>query len=222
MLQTAADSLPTTQPDTAALLDALLHAIPHDLRSPLLTVSLSGELLRQELGAEAARDATGAAAVALEALTQGARDMERMLDAIARLARARVRPLEGRQTPLRMLLGGHVVVSDEADVASCLVHIDLLLVHELLEATCGEDPASIEVTLTDRFAVLEMPRPTALDDVRGLPLLALCASLQQHAGTPVEDLAVGQLVIERLGGALEVDAARVRVWLPRANATDAR
>ncbi len=217
MVQSAADALPLVRADTDALLDALLYAVPHDLRSPLLTLSLSAELLREVMSERVQAEPAGTGAVALDALKHGARELERMLQALASVSRARQRVLEPSHTPLRMLLGGHVVLSDEIDLARCLVTIDPLLVSELIDAICGEDPAPIEVTVTDHFAVLRLPHPAGIGDVRGAPLVALVESLQHHAGTPVEELAAGQVIVERLGGALDVDPSRVRVWLARAN-----
>lgn len=217
MVQFAADALPVARADTEALIDALLYAVPHDLRSPLLTLSLSAELLREVLGEGLRAEPSGSSAVALDALKHGARELERMLQALARVSRARRRALEARHTPLRLLLGGHVVLSDEVDLARCLVTVDALLVRELLDAICGDDPATVEVVVTDRFAVLRLPHPPGIGDVRGAPLVALVESLQLHAGSPIEDLAAGQVLLERLGGALQVDQSGVRIWLPCAD-----
>ena len=69
--------------------EALLESVAHDLRSPLLTMALSADLL-QDAGA-AAREQ-----VAYAALREGIRDLERMLDAVTTLSRAARRTLTPR------------------------------------------------------------------------------------------------------------------------------
>jgi len=138
-----------------------------------------------------------------------------MLQALTLISRARRRPLEASRAPLRLLLGGHVVISDDGDLGSRLVSVDPIAVREIIDAVCGEDPTEIHVRLTDDFAVLRLPSTEALADVRGGPLVTLAQSLQMHAGTLVESLAAAQVVTERFGGRLEVDEHGVHVWLPR-------
>ena len=66
----------TVDPDL--LLEALLYSVSHDLRSPLLTLSLAGELIAESLGARLREDPSNSGLVALDALQHGARDLERM------------------------------------------------------------------------------------------------------------------------------------------------
>ena len=70
-----------TERRDAAHFESLLSTISHDLRSPLLTISLSAELLQD------ARH-VGSEDVALDALREGVRDLGRMLDAVTTLSRA--------------------------------------------------------------------------------------------------------------------------------------
>lgn len=203
----------TVDPDL--LLEALLYSVSHDLRSPLLTLSLAGELIAESLGARLREDPSNSGLVALDALQHGARDLERMLQALTAISRARRRPLEASGAPLRMLLGGHVVISDDGDLGGRLVSVDPIAVREIIDTVCGEEPTEIHVRLTDDFAVLRLPGPEALAEVRGAPLVTLVQSLQMHAGTLVESLAAAQVVTERLGGRVEVDGNGVQLWLPR-------
>ncbi len=204
------------QPD--AILDALLYSVSHDLRSPLLTLSLSAELIREAVPAAAAHD-PGAAGVALDALKHGAQDLERMLHALTVVSRARRRPLEPRVVSLRMLLGGHIVISDAVAPERVRVRLDPEPFRELLDRLCGEDPAEIQLTSTDHHVVCRIPARVELPPLDGSPLIELSRSLQMHAGTVVEDLASFQVQLARLDVATEVGEGAVRVWLPLAQET---
>jgi His Kinase A (phospho-acceptor) domain len=212
-------SLPASAAPPAELpediLDALLYSVSHDLRSPLLTLSLSAELIRESIPPELARDG-GTAAVALDALKNGAHDLERMLHALTAVSRARRRPLESRRVPLRMLLGGHVVLSDAVDLERLIVVIDPDAFRELLDRLCGEDPAKIRLELTDTHVVCRVPARVELPPMDASPLLELSRSLQTHAGSIVETLASLQVQSARQSVAFEVDGDAVRVWLPLA------
>ena len=131
-----------------------------------------------------------------------------MLQALTSISRARRRPLESVRAPLRLLLGGHVVLSDAGDLGNRLVLVDPIAVREIIDAVCGDDPAEVQVSLTGTYAVLHL---TLVDP-------ALAQSLHRHSGTVVEALAAGEMVLERLGGGVEVDHDGVRLWLPRADA----
>ncbi|MFA7248606.1 MAG: hypothetical protein WC273_03155 [Dehalococcoidia bacterium] len=202
-----------TDPDD--LVEALLFSVSHDLRSPLLTLSLAGELISESLG-DRLRAESSSGLVALDALQHGARDLERMLQALTVVSRARRRPLETSRSPLRLLLGGHVVISEAGDLGSRLVAVDPLAVREIIDAVCGEEPAEIHVSLSEAFALLRLPLDEALADVRGAPLVALAHSLQRHAGTLVEALGAAQVMLERSGGHIAIADEGVHVWLPRA------
>lgn len=137
-----------------------------------------------------------------------------MLQALTSVSRARRRPLEPSRAPLRLLLGGHLVISDDVDLRSQLVSTDPIAVREILDAMCGDDPAEILVRLTDDYAVLRLPLDDALAEVRGAPLAALAGSLQMYSGTLVEALAAGQTVLERIGGRIVIEDDGVHLWLP--------
>ncbi len=186
----------------------------HDLRSPLLTLSLAGELIEESLGDRLREESSSSGLIALDALQHGAKDLERMLQALTSVSRARRRPLEPSRAPLRLLLGGHLVISDDVDLRSQVVSTDPIAVREIIDGLCGDDPAEIAVRLTDDYAVLRLPLDDALAEVRGAPLAALAGSLQMHAGTVVEALAAGQTVLERMGGRIAVEDDGVHLWLP--------
>jgi len=197
------------------LLDALLSSVSHDLRSPLLTLSLSAELIREsvrEAAGEAESD--GSTEVALDAMKIGTEDLERMLKALATIARARRRDHETRPVPLRMLLGGHIVISDFADLERLIVAVDATPIRELLDLLCGEDPSEIELTRTDSHVVLSIPSRVALPELDASPLLALASALPLHAGTVIEDLASLQLQLARQSCVIELEGGVVRLWLP--------
>lgn len=196
-----------------ALLDALLYSVSHDLRSPLLTLSLSAELIRESVQPQGTREG-GTAAVALDALKSGAEDLERMLHALTTVSRARRRPLEPRRVPLRLLLGGHLVISDAAGLDLLRVTLDADPFRELLDRLCGEDPAEIQLTRTDSHMICRIPSRVELPALEGSPLAELTGSLHTHAGTIVEDLASIQVQLARQGVPMEVLGGVVRLWLP--------
>ena len=135
--------------------------------------------------------------------------------ALAVVSRARRRPLETTYAPLRLLLGGHIVISDDGDLGNRLVGVDPIAVREIIDALVGDEPAELQVSLLDSYVVLRMPLDESLSEVRGGPLVAMAQSLQRYAGTPVETLAAGQVVLERFGGGLDITDAGVQLWLPR-------
>lgn len=205
---------PPAAVDLQALVDALLYSVSHDLRSPLLTLSLSADLLDEAIGEQVRGPGhPSGAAVALDALRQGARDLERMLQALTQVSRARRRVLGGRRARLRMLLGGHVVLSDEGDLGNCAVAIDPLPVRELFDALSGEDPLEIRVSRIDDYIILDVAVPL-LPPLEQSPLSVLAGSLHAHAGGIVERLAVAQVLLERQGGALAGIEQGIRLWLP--------
>ena len=53
--------------------------------------------------------------------------------------------------------------------------------------------------------MLRLPLPHGCEELRGGPLPALVESLQRYAGTPVEELAAGQVIVERQGGAVNAE-----------------
>ncbi len=214
MIQPTTDAVAPRPVDPDVLVEALLYSVSHDLRSPLLTLSLAGELIAESLG-DRLREEPSSGLVALDALEHGARDLERMLQALATVSRARRRPLEPVHAHLRMLLGGHIVLSDAGDLGSRVVQVDPVAVREIIDAVCGDDPVEVQVQVLDAFVVLRLPTDAALDDVEGAPLVTLARSLQRHAGTLIETLAAAEVVMERCGGGLDITDGRVRLWLAR-------
>ena len=207
-------SPPSAVPKTESpedILDALLFSVSHDLRSPLLTLSLSAELIRESVDAA---DQAGNTAVALDALKQGAEDLERMLSALTTVSRARRREQEIRTLPVRVLLGGHVVSSNVEHPEGLTVRVDATPVRELIDRLCGEDPAEIRLGRTETHVILRIPSRADLPVLDGSPLIALARSLQLWAGTIVEDLASLQLQLARQAVPMELAEGAVYVWLP--------
>ena len=191
------------------LLDSLLYAVSHDLRSPLLTMTLSAELLETALGDEARQ--SEAARVAFGSMQQGAQDLERMLQTITLLSRARRKQLEPAQAPLKLILGGYDVASD-ADLLSRVARIDPLQVREMLDAVAGAGDLHVRATTEGARVDLEIAVPEL--EQGPSPLHAVAGSLKQYAGTSVEALAVGQILLERQGGAVRGEPGRVVISLP--------
>jgi signal transduction histidine kinase len=188
--EAAATSLAAAAPQ---LLDSLLYAVSHDLRSPLLSVSLSAQLLDHQLG-DAATDGTREALGALQA---AAGDLERMLAALNALSRAARRQAEPTEVALSDLL--------HAAPAATTV-LDDLTAADLRTAM----PDVAFATIEGATAALRWP----LDGADGSPLQALAGSLHVHAGTPIEALACLQITLERHGASLAADGGEVTVRLP--------
>ncbi|MCA9846689.1 MAG: hypothetical protein KC458_03415 [Dehalococcoidia bacterium] len=200
----------TAQTDVEqVLLDSLLYAVSHDLRSPLLTMTLSAELLETSLGDEVAR--SEAAKVAFGSMQQGAQDLERMLQTLTLLSRARRKQLEPAQAPLKLILGGYEVTSD-TDLSGRIARIDPLQVREMLDAVAGEADLEVRATMDGARVDLEFAVPEL--EQGPSPLHAVAGSLKQYAGTTVETLAVGQVLLERQGGAVRGEPGRVVISLP--------
>jgi signal transduction histidine kinase len=214
MAQVTVNTPPPLPADPDSLVEALLYSVSHDLRSPLLTLSLAGELIAESLGDRLREEPSSSGVIALDALQHGTRDLERMLQALTSVSRARRRPLEQSRAPLRLLLGGHLVISDAGDLGSRQVGVDPIAIREIIDAVCGEDPAEIAVSLDDTYALLRLPLDASLAEVRGGPLVTLAQSLQLHAGTLVETLAAAEVVLVRCGGRAEIADDGVRLWLP--------
>ena len=179
--------------------EALLESVAHDLRSPLLTMALSAELL-QDAGA-AAREQ-----VAYGALREGIRDLERMLDAVTTLSRAARRTLVTRSA-----LAG--VVPRELLPQDIGIDADARLVAELIDAL-GPD-AEFALRLEEGVVELSGSLPAPPDLAARSPLTALLDSLKAYAGGIVERLAAIELQAARQGGTLTVVDGRAALRLPR-------
>ncbi len=192
------------------LLDSLLYAVSHDLRSPLLTMSLSAELLQTALGDQVTL--SEGARVALGSMRQGAQDMERMLQTLTLLSRARRQPLAPSRAPLRLILGGYELTSDVGGLAARVARIDPLPVREMLDGVAGDGDLRVRAAIRPDRVDLEVEVPEL--EQGPSPLHAVAGSLKQYAGTSVATLAVGQILLERQGGAVRGEPGRVVISLP--------
>jgi signal transduction histidine kinase len=179
-------------------------------------MSLSTDLIEDALRASGTQTGETSVSVALDALRHGAKDMERMLQGLTLLSRAYNGAVEPARAPLRLVLAGHLVISDASDLNETLIAVDPMVVRELLDAVASDDAAELRVRIQEGFALIEVAAP---DLVAGgvSPLMALAASLTYGAGTAVETLAVRQVLIERHGGRVCVEGGRLEVWLPLAD-----
>ena len=188
------------------IVDALLYSISHDLRSPLLTLSLSGQLLRESVGAEA----TERTAPLLDGMEAAAADLERMLQALTVLSRARRRRLDVGPVALDVLLDG---IEVRGDLEGVDVEADTDLVRELCE-WCDSAAEVQQVGDVVRLTAA----PPVLPEHEDTPLLALTQSLQRYAGTALERLAAFQVAFARAGVGLALEGDRLRLELPRSGA----
>ena len=182
------------------LLDSLLYAVSHDLRSPLLTVSLSAQLLQHTLAdveVEGTDDALGGLRAACD-------DLERMLAAMNALSRASKRASDPLEVDLGSLCG---------NAPAATVTLDESTAAELRAAV----PAEATATLDGASTLIRWP----LDDIEGSPLAALAGSLQSYAGGPIEALACLEIALDRHGGTLAVVDTQVTVRLPLTTAASA-
>ncbi len=198
--------------DGFELLDAVLYSTSHDLRSPLLSMTLSAELLQESLPPGAAAEGS-TAAIALEAMRHGAKDLERMLQALTLVSRARRRQLEVSTLPLRELLAGRRTAAEPGDLT---VTVDVAVIDEALDSFAADATAVIAVEASAHEVSLLLPPPVDAPEFEGSPVAALLGSLQNYAGTPVERLAASEVLVARSGGKLLVDASGVRLSLPLA------
>lgn len=194
------------------LLGSLLYAVSHDLKSPLLTISLGHELLTGTL-----RPESEPARVALDSLQHGIRDLERLLDAVTRLSRAYHRELSSDPVSLTQLLSGRVVIAGEIG-GPLTAPIDPRPLIEVLDRLGGETPAPRLCLATETDAAIltiTLPATTPRPEEEGpTPLELLTRSLHTYAGTPVEHLAVLQLQLDRQGGGVCLQGADAHIRLP--------
>ena len=206
---TPPELVPALAPD--GWLGLLLFSASHDLKSPLLTVSLSGELLAGADGdAERAR-------LAFETLQHGVHDLERMLEALMALSRATRRTLEARPVPLQQLLRGQLVLSDDPEATRLLVAADPRPVLEGLAALTNGGATEVRLHRDDTAAQLDVRAAVPLPALPGpSPLAALLGSLEAHAGGVVQALAAVELQLARQAATLRIAGDRVHIGLPLA------
>jgi signal transduction histidine kinase len=212
----ASDDVGMSDPSTEAvrlnaLLDALLFSASHDLRSPLLAISLSAELI--ERGGEGVEEAK-------RALHTGAADLERMLSALTMLSRARRRELTIAPTPLGDLLSGQVVISEVPELASLRVAVDAATIAELLATLAEHGPIEVQVGVEGDAVGCDFALRADIDNSDASdvsPLATLVSSLERHAGTAIEALAAHEVVLARQGAALTHVDGRLVVSLPLAD-----
>ncbi len=196
-------------PAADELLTALLRSVSHDLASPLLTLSLSVELLAENH----ATTADERTRVGREAMQHGLQEFQRLLDAVTAISRARGRTLTPQLLSVRDLLGGQVVISDD-DLSDVLVSLDPRCVQELLAALGGDRPAQVNLDIDAIEARFSVALPPSIEAFFGSPLYALLSSLQAHAGTTMVALAAAQVQLERQGGAVRCADGRAHFALP--------
>ncbi|MDA1010737.1 MAG: hypothetical protein O2888_04610 [Chloroflexi bacterium] len=202
-----------------AIVDALLYSVSHDLRSPLLTMTLSADLIEDglsALGEQAALPQT--TVLGLDAIRRGAADLERMLEALTVLSRARRQVLSPARSPLALVLSGYRVSGDSTTIAASAVAVDALELREFIDAVTGDDDATVDVGFHRHQVEL-----TVCTDVEALadapPLAVLVGSLHQFAGGSVQDLAARQALLERRGCHFSAAAGRITVGVPLEAAT---
>ena len=204
-------SASTASPD--ALLDALRYSASHDLKSPLLSLSLSADLIVQSLPPNDDR-----IRVALDGLRHGSKDIERMLDALTAISRARRRELRPGNASLRGTLAGHAVISDLEQLDRLVPGVDPGVLTDLLTGLFGERPGELRISSVPQGVMLDAPFPAGGAACEGSALEALLNSLTTHAGTTVETLAALEVLLRRQGGDLLVERGRVHVRLPLVSA----
>ncbi len=213
MARATTSAAATVATDADKLLDLLLYAVSHDLKSPLLTLSLSGELIAQALP-----DGGDRARLALDGLKHGAKDLERMLDAVTAISRARRRPLEEETVALAESLGAHGALSEWEVPDGLALAVDRRVIGEVLATLAGDEPSELALKVDMGAVELSAPLPDGCPQCDGSPLEALLQSLTTYAGTAVEYLAALQTQLERQGGTVTVDNAVAHVRLPLAAA----
>ena len=198
----------------ADALDGLLRSVSHDLRSPLLTISLGSELIADTVPADNDR-----AALALDSLRSGVKDMERMLDAITLISRARNRALAAEPFQLMPLLGDHRVISDVDDLERLRVRVDPRIVTETLAATTLGSTVELALAVDESMVYITLPLPDDAPECEGSPLAELMGALRIHAGTVIANVGALHAQLERQGGTMSASGGRLRLSLPRVEAT---
>jgi hypothetical protein len=197
----ARSAAPSIADDAPALLDSLLYSVSHDLRSPLLSVSLSAQLIEHALGKRETSEVPNPIAEALGGLKAACDDLERMLAALNAVSRAARRRAEPVSVPLASLCDTPIedaIALD--DVTAQELRLALAAATDSPVATI--EGASARVTWSVDRAI---EGPSALAE--------LAASLQRHAGTSIERLACLEVALRGAGGSLAVDGNVVTATL---------
>lgn len=193
-------------------IDPLLYSVSHDLRSPLLTLSLSADLLVGTAEPTDQGQRTG-----IQGLKHGAKEMERMLDAVAVLSRAYRKPLDAETTPLSEVIAGFEdCLQGEPDTEQVRVAVDARVVRELLETLRGEQDAEVTIAVTAEELRIESPAPESEYGLAASPLETLFGSLTAHAATQVQQLSEVQVQLARQAGTIAFEDGRTVARVPLA------
>ena len=189
------------------LLGMLLSSVAHDLKSPLIALSLGAELLAET-------EVPQQRAIASDSIRQGVRDMERMLDAVAAVSASRRQPLQLETITVGDALAGVEVESTTAGWEGRSMTVDRQFMLHLVEFGGGPGNARAGLDMQADAVAITIAAPESTELPSGSPLAALLSSLHEHAGTAVQDLAVLQLLSARQDGDLSMSADGVTVTLP--------
>lgn len=197
------------------IIDPLLYAVAHDLKSPLLTLSLSADLLLSD-----AEPADHGQRIAVQGLTEGSKEIERMIDSLAVLSRAYRKSLDAGTTPLtELLVDFEGYLRGEPDIERSRVAVDGRVVRTLLEMLRDEQPDAIVIDVTATELRIEAPAPESEYGIGASPLQTLFGSLTAHAGTQVQTLAEVQVQLGRQAGSITFEDDRTIVRVPLATAS---
>ena len=197
------------------IIDPLLYAVAHDLKSPLLTLSLSADLLLSD-----AEPADHGQRIAVQGLTEGSKEIERMIDSLAVLSRAYRKSLDPGTTPLtELLVDFEGYLRGEPDIERFRVAVDGRVVRTLLEMLRDEQPDAIVIDVTATELRIEAPAPESEYGIGASPLQTLFGSLTAHAGTQVQTLAGVQVQLGRQAGSITFEDDRTIVRVPLATAS---
>ncbi len=204
-----------SEPDIDQLfefLDPLLDSISHDLKSSLLTLSLSADLL-----VGAAEPFDDAQRTGVEGLKHGAKEMGRMLDAVSAISHAYREPLDDAPTPLADVLAGFErYLRGDPDLGRYHVATDARVLRELLVTLSGEAPDDLSIDVTPEALHIESPAPESEYGLAASPLQTLFGSLMAHSATLVQTLSEAQVRLGRQAGAITFEHGRTVVSVPLA------
>lgn len=207
------ETLDSRGPDPWQVLDSLLYSVSHDLRSPLLTMTLSTDLIDEGLNTGNASASSENIAIGLAALRQGATDLERMLETLTQLSRARRRELTPMHGTLQMVLSEYTTIVDGETRGETVVLADALAIREFIDIVAGDQPTEIVVRSHPTRIELSMAAPEELTSASS-PLDLLVRSLQEFAGTRVQAMAVQQVILNRQNVGVRIQEGRLLIDLP--------